>query len=97
MLQRRRIQIGEVLRRHADEGDDGAGILGPGVAERQRGSVAHGAVRGPCAAAVQLQVRVVEEPYLLATHGKTYAAYAARVGRFVPGAGRLHTSNPVVR
>ena len=46
---------------------------------------------------VQLQVRVVEEPYLLATHGKTYAAYAARVGRFVPGAGRLHTSNPVVR
>ena len=47
--------------------------------------------------AVQLQVRVVEEPYLLATHGKTYAAYAARVGRFVPGAGRLHTSNPVVR
>ena len=47
--------------------------------------------------AVQLQVRVVEETYLLVTHGETYAAYAARVGRFVPGVGRLHTSNPVVR
>ena len=46
--------------------------------------------------AVQLQVRVVEEPYLLATHGETYAAYAARVGRFVPGVGRLHMSKPVV-
>lgn len=42
--------------------------------------------------ALQLQVRVVEEPYLLATHagpGGGYAAYAARVGRFLPGIGRL--------
>ncbi|GAA2871137.1 isoprenylcysteine carboxylmethyltransferase family protein [Pseudonocardia halophobica] len=39
--------------------------------------------------AVQLQVRQVEEPYLLATHGAAYRAYAARVGRFVPGLGRL--------
>ena len=39
-------------------------------------------------AAVQLQVRVAEEPYLLATHGAAYAAYAARTGRFVPGVGR---------
>lgn len=46
--------------------------------------------------AVQLQVRVVEETYLLVTHGKTYAAYAALVGRFVPGVGRLHMSKPVV-
>lgn len=42
--------------------------------------------------ALQLQVRVVEEPYLLRTHGATYATYAARTGRFVPGLGRLpHT------
>ena len=40
-------------------------------------------------AAVQLQVRTAEEPYLLATHGDAYAAYAARTGRFVPGIGRL--------
>ena len=40
-------------------------------------------------AAVQLQVRVVEEPYLLRTHGPAYAAYAATVGRFVPGLGRV--------
>lgn len=39
--------------------------------------------------ALQLQVRVVEEPYLRATHGAAYEAYAARVGRFVPGVGRL--------
>jgi protein-S-isoprenylcysteine O-methyltransferase Ste14 len=39
--------------------------------------------------AVELQVRLVEEPYLLETHGETYRAYAARVGRFVPGLGRL--------
>ncbi|MBX9243608.1 isoprenylcysteine carboxylmethyltransferase family protein [Actinotalea ferrariae] len=47
--------------------------------------------------AVQLQVRVVEEPYLLATHGEKYAGYAARVGRFVPGVGRLRATNPMVR
>lgn len=39
--------------------------------------------------ALELQVRVVEEPYLLRTHGERYAHYAQRVGRFVPGAGRL--------
>jgi protein-S-isoprenylcysteine O-methyltransferase Ste14 len=42
-------------------------------------------------AAIQLQVRAVEEPYLLQTHGAAYAAYAARVGRFLPGIGRLPT------
>lgn len=42
-------------------------------------------------AALELQVRVVEEPYLLQVHGETYAIYAARVGRFVPGVGRLRT------
>ncbi|MCA0146827.1 isoprenylcysteine carboxylmethyltransferase family protein [Blastococcus sp. LR1] len=38
--------------------------------------------------AVQLQVRAVEEPYLLLAHGQTYAAYAERTGRFLPGIGR---------
>ena len=40
-------------------------------------------------AAIELQVRVVEEPYLLATHGDTYRTYAASAGRFVPGVGLL--------
>jgi protein-S-isoprenylcysteine O-methyltransferase Ste14 len=38
---------------------------------------------------IELQVRAVEEPYLLRTHGTEYARYAARVGRFVPAIGRL--------
>lgn len=41
------------------------------------------------AVALELQVRVVEEPYLVRTHGSEYREYAARVGRFVPGFGRL--------
>ena len=41
-------------------------------------------------AAVELQVRYVEEPYLYATHGEAYAHYATRVGRFLPGIGRLN-------
>lgn len=36
-------------------------------------------------ATIELQVRGVEEPYLLRTHGDDYRAYAARVGRFIPG------------
>ena len=40
------------------------------------------------ATALELQVRVVEEPYLLAVHGDAYRRYAAHVGRFVPGFGR---------
>lgn len=39
--------------------------------------------------ALELQTRVVEEPYLLAVHGETYADYAARTGRFMPGVGLL--------
>jgi protein-S-isoprenylcysteine O-methyltransferase Ste14 len=39
---------------------------------------------------LELQVRRVEEPYLLQAHGESYAAYAARVGRFVPRLGLLH-------
>jgi protein-S-isoprenylcysteine O-methyltransferase Ste14 len=39
-------------------------------------------------AALELQVRVVEEPYLRRVHGAAYAQYAARAGRFVPLVGR---------
>ncbi|MFJ9549260.1 methyltransferase family protein [Streptomyces erythrochromogenes] len=38
--------------------------------------------------AVELQVRVVEEPHLARVHGPAYADYTARAGRFVPGVGR---------
>jgi steroid 5-alpha reductase family enzyme len=41
------------------------------------------------AVALELQVRGVEEPYLRRVHGSEYEAYAAEVGRFVPGIGRL--------
>lgn len=39
--------------------------------------------------AVRAQVQIVEEPYLSVMHGASYTAYARRVGRFVPGVGRL--------
>jgi protein-S-isoprenylcysteine O-methyltransferase Ste14 len=39
--------------------------------------------------ALELQVRIVEEPYLRQAHGATYDDYARRVGRFLPGVGRL--------
>lgn len=39
--------------------------------------------------ALEVQTRAVEEPYLVATHGGTYLAYATRVGRFIPRLGRL--------
>ena len=39
--------------------------------------------------AVELQVRGVEEPYLLQRHGASFAEYASRTGRFVPFVGRL--------
>ena len=41
------------------------------------------------AVGLEIQVRLVEEPYLVRTHDKEYGAYAARVGRFIPGVGRL--------
>jgi protein-S-isoprenylcysteine O-methyltransferase Ste14 len=40
-------------------------------------------------ATIELQVRIVEEPYLLAVHGDAYRDYLANVGRFVPGVGRV--------
>jgi protein-S-isoprenylcysteine O-methyltransferase Ste14 len=39
--------------------------------------------------ALEIQVRAVEEPYLLLAHGEHYRRYAAATGRFVPGLGRL--------
>jgi len=39
---------------------------------------------------LELQVRLVEEPYLLQVHGDAYASYSARVGRFIPRLGLLY-------
>jgi len=39
--------------------------------------------------ALELQTRLIEEPYLFRVHGERYAVYAARAGRFLPGVGRL--------
>lgn len=39
-------------------------------------------------AALAVQVRLVEEPYLRATHGREFEDYAARTGRFLPSLGR---------
>lgn len=39
--------------------------------------------------AIQLQVRCVEEPYLVHRHGQAYRDYARSVGRFAPWLGRL--------
>lgn len=44
--------------------------------------------------AIELQVRVVEEPYLRRHHGERYLLYSATVGRFVPGVGRGARSDP---
>jgi protein-S-isoprenylcysteine O-methyltransferase Ste14 len=41
------------------------------------------------AAGLELQVRAVEEPYLVRTHGDEFRGYASRVGRFLPGVGRF--------
>jgi protein-S-isoprenylcysteine O-methyltransferase Ste14 len=40
-------------------------------------------------AGLELQVRAVEEPYLIRTHGEDFRRYAARVGRFLPRVGRI--------
>jgi protein-S-isoprenylcysteine O-methyltransferase Ste14 len=40
--------------------------------------------------AFEVQVRLVEEPHLLRGHGEPYRAWASRVGRFLPGLGRLN-------
>jgi protein-S-isoprenylcysteine O-methyltransferase Ste14 len=38
-------------------------------------------------ASIEVQVRLVEEPYLLRVHGQSYLDYVATVGRFVPHVG----------
>ncbi|MCM6773087.1 isoprenylcysteine carboxylmethyltransferase family protein [Nocardia sp. CDC159] len=38
--------------------------------------------------AIELQVRVVEEPHLIRTHGDSYTNYTSTVGRFIPFVGR---------
>jgi protein-S-isoprenylcysteine O-methyltransferase Ste14 len=40
--------------------------------------------------ALQLQVRLVEEPYLHRVHAGAWELYAARTGRFLPWIGRYH-------
>jgi len=40
-------------------------------------------------AALEIQTRLVEEPYLLKAHGGSYRDYASQVGRFLPLLGRL--------
>jgi len=43
---------------------------------------------GVLLASIEVQVRVVEEPYLKHAHGDAYRGYVSRVGRFLPGIGR---------
>lgn len=50
------------------------------------------AVVAACAGCA-VQVRVVEEPYLVAVHGEPYERWAATSGRFLPGLGRLSRSD----
>ncbi len=40
-------------------------------------------------AALEIQVRLVEEPYLRTVQGAEYLAYAQSAGRFAPGVGRI--------
>jgi protein-S-isoprenylcysteine O-methyltransferase Ste14 len=42
----------------------------------------------------QLQVRLIEEPYLHRIHGIGYDEYTSTVGRFVPGIGRRPSKQP---
>jgi protein-S-isoprenylcysteine O-methyltransferase Ste14 len=48
-------------------------------------------------AGLELQVRLVEEPYLVRTHGDAYWAYASRVGRFIPRLGLLQGTSRVTQ
>jgi protein-S-isoprenylcysteine O-methyltransferase Ste14 len=43
--------------------------------------------------ALELHVRLVEEPYLLRVHGEAHRRYAASTGRFLPGLGLLHATS----
>lgn len=59
----------------------GVALMVPNVAAL----VAWGALVAGC----EIDVRLVEEPHLSATHGEAYRDYAAATGRFVPLVGRL--------
>ena len=61
------------------------GVLGVALAIPALWSIA---VCLGASAAIAYQVRL-EEEHLLARHGDAYRAYASRVGRFLPGVGRL--------
>jgi protein-S-isoprenylcysteine O-methyltransferase Ste14 len=43
---------------------------------------------------LELHVREVEEPYLSRSHPEGFRAYARRVGRFLPGVGRIEGMPP---
>jgi protein-S-isoprenylcysteine O-methyltransferase Ste14 len=45
-------------------------------------------------ATIELQVRLVEEPHLLQTHGAAYRGYAASVGRYIPRVGLIREPTP---
>lgn len=45
---------------------------------------------------VELSVRLVEEPYLNATHGEKFDVYICIVGGSVPGIGRRRCRGPIV-
>jgi protein-S-isoprenylcysteine O-methyltransferase Ste14 len=40
-------------------------------------------------AAIEVQVRLVEEPHLIKSHGRAYQRYASTAGRLIPWFGRL--------
>jgi len=42
---------------------------------------------------IEVQVRLVEERYLRRVHGLAYIDYASRVGRLIPGLGRLRAES----
>ncbi len=47
--------------------------------------------------AVELQMRLIEEPYLLQIHRTAYRDYATATGRFLPAIGRLRLPPEVAR
>lgn len=47
--------------------------------------------------AIEVEVRRIEEPHLRELHGARFDAYAARVGRFLPGVGKVRIRPPSER
>lgn len=68
-------------------------LTAPGLAGMALNAIA--VVAATCLlAAIQLQVRYVEEPHLRRLHGAVYDEYASSVGRFVPMLGRIRKELP---